>query len=453
MVFKPTTSMNFKKYILLSALVFGLVTSLPVQAIVVKGTIMNTPIPRPDSLFIYEFKGSVKIKIAATKVVDDAFKFNISSTIKGHYFLGLDATKGFDLILWEKDLNLNLNPRDFAASLPSDKETSDFRIFNKKLIDVQADLQAIYRERNIKMEKVKSQAVADSLLAIYNKKEKDKDQELEDFLKQFAGKKSYLGEVSNYMLGPNKSLFKPDFSEADFRNPYATQGEFQFAKTTYYIKYKHTYTAEGYEAGILELLTKAPRATESKRLLNYMLFDLYASMDTDKLEELLLGFLNEFPNDKQGLAYKAKLPAPQPKVGTMAPDIVLNNPDGKPFKLSDLRGKVVLIDFWASWCGPCRAENPNVVNTYKKYKDKGFTIYSVSLDNNAQNWLAAIQKDGLEWEWHVSDLQGWRSAGAALYSVKSIPAAFLIDKEGKIVAKNLRGAALDQKVKEIVEKP
>jgi thiol-disulfide isomerase/thioredoxin len=445
--------MKFNYKLLLVALTIGLLTSQAANAVVIKGSILNSPIPRPDSIFVFDFKGSMKTKIAAAFIKDDAFKFNLDKSVKGHYFLGFDATKGFDIIVWEKDLTLNLNPRDFAASLPADKETSDFRIFNKKLIDVQADLQNIYRERNTKMEKIRTQVAADSLLAVYNKKEKDKDQELEDFLKSFSNRKGYLGEVSNYILGPNKSLFKPDFSEADFKNIYGTQGEFQFAKTTYFIKYKYTYTAEGYEAGILELLTKAPRASDSKRLLNYMLFDLYASADTDKLEELLKGFLDEFPNDKQGLAYKAKLPKPQPKVGAMAPDIVLNDPDGKTLKLSDLKGKVVLIDFWASWCGPCRAENPNVVNTYKKYKDKGFTIYSVSLDNNAQNWRAAIQKDGLEWEWHVSDLLGWRSAGAALYAVQSIPAAFLIDREGKIVAKNLRGAALEQKVKEIVEKP
>ena len=136
-------------------------------------------------------------------------------------------------------------------------------------------------------------------------------------------------------------------------------------------------------------------------------------------------------------------------VGSLAPEIALTDPDGKIRKLSSLKGKVVLIDFWASWCGPCRKENPNVVNIYGKYHDKGFEVYSVSLDKDRASWLAAITKDNLSWPNHVSDLKYWKSEGAATYGVTSIPATFLIDKKGKIVAKKLRGEELENKVKEL----
>ncbi len=135
--------------------------------------------------------------------------------------------------------------------------------------------------------------------------------------------------------------------------------------------------------------------------------------------------------------------------GSEAPDLSFNNPDGVPMKLSDLRGNVVLIDFWASWCGPCRRENPAVVALYNKYKDKGFTIYSVSLDQSYDKWVQAIQADGLIWPNHVSDLKGWQSEPAALYGVKSIPSTVLLDKEGKVIATKLRGQQLEMKLIEI----
>jgi thiol-disulfide isomerase/thioredoxin len=146
-------------------------------------------------------------------------------------------------------------------------------------------------------------------------------------------------------------------------------------------------------------------------------------------------------------------------IGNKAPELKYKSPDGKEIALSEVNKKhVVLIDFWASWCGPCRMENPAVVKAYNNYKDKkyknakGFTIYSVSLDANADAWKAAILKDNLTWTSHVSDLGGWESQPAKTYGVRGIPTNFLVDANGIIVAKNLRGAQLEQELEKLVVK-
>lgn len=139
--------------------------------------------------------------------------------------------------------------------------------------------------------------------------------------------------------------------------------------------------------------------------------------------------------------------------GTLpAPEIALNNPNGVELKLSSLKGKYVLIDFWASWCGPCRRESPNVVRLYNKYKDRGFTIYSVSLDDNMDAWKAAIKSDGLVWPNHVSDLLKWNSPLPQLYGFTGIPHTVLLNKEGNVIGVGLRGESLEQKLNEVFSK-
>jgi thiol-disulfide isomerase/thioredoxin len=179
-------------------------------------------------------------------------------------------------------------------------------------------------------------------------------------------------------------------------------------------------------------------------------------LDPDKylsLYQKVYGDLNgKYPGNK----YLAKLKEDIDRYakvagGNTAPDFTFNTPEGKPLALASFKGKITLVDFWASWCGPCRKENPNVLRMYKKYHDKGFEILGVSLDDDKEKWVAAIKKDGLPWN-HVSDLKGWSSDACALYGIEAIPFTVLLDKEGKIIAKSLRGPALESKLAELFGK-
>lgn len=187
---------------------------------------------------------------------------------------------------------------------------------------------------------------------------------------------------------------------------------------------------ENWDEGYLSVLKKVSFAYNEK----YKNSPIAASLQNQVNE--IEKALNEYKLTKSG--------------NKLAPEISLKNPSGKTMTLSSLRGKVVLIDFWASWCGPCRRESPNVVKMYNKYKDRGFTVFSVSLDDDAEAWKRAIKSDGLVWPYHVSDLLKWETPLKESYGFNSIPYTVLVGKDGKILGTNLRGESLEQKLKEVL---
>ncbi len=282
-----------------------------------------------------------------------------------------------------------------------------------------------------------------------------------------------IGEKNFLIIGENGDQISLKTNYTDTTNTYSIEGSEESAKVQNINKIQNDYGKiyQKLQSDYSEAVTANPAKKDS--IFNVLMPEFQTNMD--KYSETVFKFVQDnkdnlagfyaagtidqikyeielikyaeeikskFPNNKAVQAFVIKMEGLKVvSVGQPAPDFVLNNPDGVPIKLSEYKGKYVLLDFWASWCAPCREENPNIVKTHKEYAAKGFDVLGVSLDDNKEDWVRAIRSDNLNWK-HVSDLKRWDSEIAALYKVDGIPASFIIDPQGKIVAKNLRGDAL-----------
>jgi peroxiredoxin len=440
----------------ISLLILGLLSFSFSQAATLKGSIKPEPVS--EQVFLFVFHGDQLRLIDSAKIKKGSFSFQSreGGFPTGLYKVGLSKDLSGIVVLGKENIRMEVIGKDWEnASLSGSEEVVLFSVYRKFNNGLMREFQILNQKFNnlsplassnnekYRQEVFKLQGKLDSLL----KTRKDN-------FTQWVQKKEapYMCKVIRMLSDEATESPEKFFRKEDVLDPELQRSFVWTERMNTYLQLFGGNDAELMSELASQTLKLAGDSKDAKEILYRA-----AALSLRNLEDqgihsgyqIARKYRDEFPGQASD-AFLDYFNAGPPSEGEMAPEISLPNREGVVESLSNLRGKVVLIDFWASWCGPCRHENPVVVKAWKRFEPKGFTVFSVSLDQGKEKWLAAIAKDGLAWNNHVSDLKGWQSAGASAYSVRSIPATFLIDRDGKIVGKNLRGAALESKLEELL---
>ena len=444
-------------YYSISALIFSLFFLPKGGDGEIEVTCSVTNCQQKDSLFLFEFNGISFAKSQGAAIENGVAKFNLPQTEPRFYYVGLSAVDARPIIIGsEKKVGLSSSCGGFRSASVSDSD------LNRKYEDLRKTMNAFNHEMRGMNDELRKKMNSQEGMKEMHERYVDLDNRKRAHFAKLKTETPYLAKIfalNTYMSFqvnggqyPNELAYfaKEYFQLVDWNDAGLNHMLWVFESMKNYSTTlsKVRLPVKEHRFYLTDLLAKIPSDSRTYRLaLGGVLAGLeqtghgnykhFAEQFIEKYEDLL-------PLESADLKKKIKQKEAM-MIGGKAPDFVLNTPDGNPVSLANFRGKVTLVDFWASWCGPCRRENPYVAKLYEKYKDHGFEILGVSLDNNRERWLAAIEKDGLPWT-HVSDLKKWKSAPLAMYGVRSIPHTVLLDREGNIIAQKLRSHGLEQEL-------
>ncbi len=419
-----------------------------------------------EPLRLYEFNGVGFNKLEEAKALGkDSFLIIVPAGEPRFYYVG-NADNQMRPVIFndEKDFSMRGTCRRVRASNIYGSKANES--YDALMATVRERQKALQVENGKFMHAVKQSPEAAEIVKKDMARIDQQQMDLLDSLKKSAPFLARIAALNTYLSFPNNQgeytneveYFADNFFQfVEFKNPDYNNIPAIFEA---FKNYSQTLASVGFDAERVKttIENQLKKIPANGRAYRYALGGVVIGLQA-KNHPSFSGFANQFiekyksTTDEESIQ-RLMIQLHQSRsfvIGSEAPDFTQKTHEGEDLSLSDLRGKVVLIDFWASWCGPCRKENPHVVKLYKKYKDQGFEILSVSLDKDMKRWTQAIEKDGLEWK-HVSDLKGWKNTVAQTYSVRSIPHTVLLDKDGKIIARNLRSKALDQELKNIFEK-
>ncbi len=424
-----------------------------------------------DSLALYQVAGiERKIVSVVHAAADGSFTFKIMQPASPQFYvvgLNTDPNNVKPFIVSNTETSMNLSGPCFnlvATTVQNSKLNDAYADAINKINQLKIDANRVNGEYQTNYKNPELRASAEKKVAEVDARKVA----LLDSLKKtqpFIAKIVALDSYTSYLSNPKKDKFKDEieyFATQYFQYVNWKDEEYNnipqisdlFKSYTQVITLPQLGLTKPQQKAYFEALLKnIPAKTNAYK---YALSGITTAL-MEAQNSLLIDMANIYQTEfvNEDMEYRSRLGMAvnnmkAQMIDVPAPEIVQADTTGKMRKLSDMKGKYVLLDFWASWCGPCRRENPNVVRLYGKYKDKGFDVFSVSLDQARDRWIKAIAEDGLVWDNHVSDLKYWSNEAARTYGVQSIPSTLLIDKQGVIIARNLRGEALEAKLRELM---